>query len=78
MITVTNTKEIAALVVFVEQERRGREMTMSKFTFDDYWCALDGAGPKLKEIILERASHDANIEFPELKRLADRAYPEGC
>jgi len=49
---------------------------MSKFTFDDYWRALDGAGPKLKEIVLERASRDEGIEFPDLKRPCDKAYPE--
>lgn len=49
---------------------------MSKFTFEDYWCALEGAGPKLKEIILERATQDDGIELPDLKRLVDKAYPE--
>ena len=49
---------------------------MSKFTFKDYWCALEGAGPKLKEIILERATQDDGIEFPDLKRLVDKASPE--
>lgn len=51
---------------------------MSKFTFEDYMYALDGAGPKLKEIILERATQDEDIEFPDLKRLVDKAYPEEC
>jgi len=49
---------------------------VSKFTFDDYWCALDGAGPKLKEIILDRAARDEGVTFSDLKRLCDRAYPE--
>lgn len=31
---------------------------MKKFTFEDYCEALDGAGPKLKENILERAEQD--------------------
>lgn len=35
-----------------------------------------GAGPKLKELILERAAQDHSIDFVELKRLVDRAYPE--
>lgn len=46
-------------------------------TFDDYRAALDGAGPKLKELILERASHDTEgITFPEFIRLVQIAYPE--
>lgn len=28
------------------------------FTFEDYWKALDGAGPKTKENILCRAEND--------------------
>ena len=48
----------------------------TKFTFEDYWNALDGVGPKLKEIILERATQDGDIEFPDLKRLVDKAYPD--
>lgn len=46
------------------------------FTFEDYKEALKGAGPKLKELILERAAHDDNIDFMELRMLVDFAYPE--
>lgn len=46
------------------------------FKFEDYYVALDGAGPKLKELILERAAHDRNINFIELRELVDRAYPD--
>lgn len=46
------------------------------FTFDQYKEALNGAGPKLKEIILERAARDDGIELLELKALAALAYPE--
>lgn len=49
---------------------------MAKFAFEDYWNALDGAGPRFKEIILDRAAHDDGIDFPELKRLVDKAYLE--
>lgn len=50
---------------------------MKNFTFEDYREALDGAGPKLKELILERASHDTEtITFPEFIRLVQIAYPE--
>lgn len=42
----------------------------------DYEDALEGAGPKLKELILERAVQEHSIDFVELKRLVDRAYPE--
>lgn len=47
-----------------------------KSAFDDYWKALDGAGPKLIEIILERAAHDLDLGILELKKLVDKAYPE--
>ena len=46
------------------------------FTFEEYKVALIGAGPKLKEIILERATQDDSIDFPELKALVDLAYPD--
>lgn len=46
-------------------------------TFEDYREALKDAGPKLKELILERASHDTErISFPEFIRLVQIAYPE--
>lgn len=46
------------------------------FTFEDYMDALKGAGPKLKEMILERAEWEGNLDFWEFKRLVDFAYPE--
>lgn len=50
---------------------------MKTFTFEDYREALEVAGPKLKELILERASHDTEgISFPEFIRLVQLAYPE--
>lgn len=45
------------------------------FTFEDYKAALKGAGPKLKENILDRAAADPGIAFPEFKKLTDLAYP---
>jgi len=47
----------------------------TKFTYQDYMNALDGVGPKLKEIVLERATKDGNINFQQLKALVDYAYP---
>ena len=47
-----------------------------QFSFEQYKEALKGAGPKLKEIILERANQDNSIEFPEFKHLVDLAYPD--
>lgn len=46
---------------------------MPNYTFSMYRDALDGVGPKLKEIILERAAHDVKIS---LVALAARAYPD--
>lgn len=45
-------------------------------SFQDYWDALDRAGPRLVELILDRAARDDGISLEELRRLVDRAYPE--
>ena len=45
-------------------------------TFEEYRKALEGAGPKLKELVLDRAAHDAGIDFQQLKELVDVAYPD--
>ena len=42
----------------------------------EYLDALENAGPKLKEIILDRAAHDPDIELWDLKALVKKAYPE--
>ncbi len=48
-----------------------------KFTFDDYWAALDPADPiGLKESILRRADQDPGIDWQQFKQLVDRAYPD--
>lgn len=52
------------------------KMITNGYQFKDYQQALDGAGPKLKELILERAAHDHSIDFMELRELVDWAYPE--
>ena len=49
---------------------------MSKFTFEDYQNALVGAGPKMKEMVLDRAAQDRGIDFMQLKALVDLAYPD--
>lgn len=46
--------------------------------FDEYRNALNGAGPKLKELILDRAAHDRAICLPELRELVKTAYPDGA
>lgn len=56
--------------------RSGGEEDM-KYSFEDYRQALEGAGPKFKELVLDRAAKDINnIGFLELKQLVDFAYPE--
>lgn len=45
-------------------------------SFYDYLEALNGAGPKLKEIILDRAARDSRISLAELCALTRAAYPE--
>lgn len=46
------------------------------FKFEDYLDALKGAGPKLKEMVLERAEKEGNLDFWEFKQLVDFAYPD--
>ena len=43
--------------------------------FQEYWDALEEAGPKMKELVLDRAAHD-EISLFELRQLVSRAYPE--
>lgn len=45
-------------------------------TIADYMEALEGAGPKLKEIILDRAAQDKSLSVWDLKTLVKAAYPE--
>lgn len=49
---------------------------MSKSILQDYHDALEGAGPKVKERILQQADADPNITAIDLKKLADFAYPD--
>ena len=46
-----------------------------KFSLEDYKRALEGAGPRLTEIILDRAAQDKGIDLLELKELVGFAYP---
>ncbi len=44
----------------------------------DYLEALDGAGPKLRELVLDRAAHDPAIDLNDLVTLAKAADPDHC
>jgi len=44
--------------------------------FQEYYDALECAGPKLKELVLDRAANDREISLFELQQLVRRAYPE--
>ena len=44
--------------------------------FNDYWAALDGAGPKMKERILDEANNNPDIDLLDLNRLIKKAYPD--
>lgn len=46
------------------------------YTLAEYQEALQGAGPKLKELILERAAHEDWLDLMELRELAKLAYPD--
>jgi hypothetical protein len=49
-----------------------------KFTFQDYWKAINPNDPvPLKESILRRAHEDLDDDRQNLKRLIDKAYPCG-
>ena len=49
---------------------------MKEYTYSDYAQALDGAGRKVKDAILDMASKDPNISPLDLRRLESIAYPE--
>lgn len=50
-------------------------MKTVSYDFQDYRKVLEGAGPKLKELVLDRAAHDPEIDLTQLKDLVDIAYP---
>lgn len=70
-----NTRLYMNRLCMAWQGRTWEEAHMD-YTFEDYREALDGAGPRLKELVLDRAAHDPKIDFPALKALVDFAYPE--
>lgn len=47
-----------------------------KYNFEEYCEILEGAGWKLKEIVLDRAANDEGIDLRQLKALIEIAYPE--
>lgn len=49
---------------------------MTRLSVADYKRALKGAGPKLLEGVLERATEDPNIGFSEFVELCDYAYDQ--
>lgn len=49
---------------------------MKKITFEDYRNALDGAGTRLKEIILEHAAQNTDLEFSDFILLCKLANPD--
>lgn len=49
---------------------------MKKFAFEDYREAIEDAGLKLKEIILEHAAQYGDMEFPDFVRLGKLACPD--
>ena len=44
----------------------------------NYEDALRNAGPKLKELILDRAANDRAVDLFELQDLVKAAYPDGA
>lgn len=46
------------------------------YTLSEYQEALQGAGPKLKELILERAAQEDWLDLMDLRALVKLAYPD--
>ena len=44
--------------------------------FQEYWDAPEEAGPKMKDLVLDRAANDSEISLFELRQLVSRTYPE--
>lgn len=44
--------------------------------FQEYWDALEEAGPEMKELVLDRAAHDSEISLFEPRKLVVHAYLE--
>ncbi len=42
----------------------------------EYLQELEGAGPRMKELILAQAARDSALDWREVRELARRAYPE--
>lgn len=66
------TDTLAAINTAAESRRAHNRI------LEEYRDALNGAGPKLKELILDRAAHDRAICLPELCDLVRYAYPDGA
>lgn len=57
--------------------QKGRPQMENKFTFKEYWDALDPASSTaVKENILRGADNDPSINCLQFKQLVDRAYPD--
>ena len=68
----TTIQELRGMARYVNREFdnlcrdwKGRtwEEAHMNYSFEDYRKALEGAGPKLKELILDRAAHDPGIHL---------------
>ena len=51
-------------------------MKTVSYDFQDYRKVLEGAVPKLKVLVLDRAANDPEFVLTQLKDLVDIAYPE--
>lgn len=51
-------------------------MEKKKFTVQDYLDALKGAGPRMKEMILDRAEQEIFDNPEDFFRIVDAAYPD--
>lgn len=69
-----NTRHLMDRLCVAWKGRKWEKAHMN-YTLEDYREALEGAGPKLVELVLERAAHDPAIDLWQLRALVDFAYP---
>ena len=47
-----------------------------RFTYQEYWDALDSAGPRMKERVLRDAADNPDISLRQMTQLVNKAYPD--
>lgn len=74
----TKTNKISPVTLIIHGNGTEIKEEIMNHTYEEYLNTLDDAGPKLTELILDRAAQDPNIDLFELKKLVEFAYPNPC